>query len=313
MLDCHLALHSMLLLTTASLCDQEKILRLDVVKATTRKSLKPQHFPTRLDRSLALSECRASDTLGLVQVAAPRHHHVMATKFIALLATALLGACATATGDSPGKPDAKRVVDARPTIDSAPDAAAVVEKTLSQNTSDQLTAGSMACALANPQRTVENSYYRVFKLADSGINDIFHVSKITYGIERASAAASLGGKQPAKIKLYNYTGGVGTTLEPAALISLNSLDIMIDDGAAVTRDVAISADVPARGTLVVELALPAPTLTTGQVFFIGSNAAGESKPAFMKAPACNVTVPTSIATTVFGGMDIYLTATGTYP
>jgi hypothetical protein len=221
--------------------------------------------------------------------------------------------CATATTPS-GNPDARKQSDARlgPDAMLAIDALVSVEKTVSQNTSDVFDNGAMACAKNTPQRTVANSYYRVFKLSDFSIDGIFHVNKVTFGVQRAVGVT--GGKQRGEIKLYNYTGTVGTTLDVTKLISLNSLAIMIDDGVAVKRDVAITADVPAEGTLVVELALPDDTTTTtGPVFFIGSNVAGESKVAYMKATACNVAVPTSIATTIFGGMDIYITATGTTP
>ncbi len=198
-------------------------------------------------------------------------------------------------------------VDA-PSIDARVDAAPV-DRTLKQTTLDTVTANnSSACGSA--AGTAENSYYRAFKLSDNGITGAFNVTKVTFGVERATAGMSAAA-QAAQVKLYSYSGGLaGTTLNTAQLTAINALNIMIDNTATpTTKDVDITGIIPAGGALVVEIALPNGQ-AAGNVFYIGSNPGGETKPGYLRAPACTYTSPVTLASIGFPTMKIVINVTG---
>ncbi len=235
--------------------------------------------------------------------------------FAATAATA--NACATA---SPAEPDANGRSDARldsSTTDARIDAAmldasvdaAPLDRTLKQTTLDTVTAdNSSACGTTTG--TAENSYYRAYKLSDDGITNAFNITKVTFGIENATAGMGAAA-QAAQVKLYSYSGALGgTTLNTAQLTPINALNIMIDNAAApTTKDVDITGVVPAGGTLVVEIALPNGQ-AVGNSFYIGSNAGGETKPGYLRAPACTYTSPVTLPSIGLSTMHLVINVTG---
>jgi hypothetical protein len=177
--------------------------------------------------------------------------------------------------------------------------------TLSQNT-DNTTITSLNSVSCNDGQNAENSYYRSFPLADHGVVGAFTISSVSFAIEEAS-----GGTQPATIKLYSYNGvSGGGTLDSTQFVLLASLNISITDQTATIVSYPMTAIVPAGGTVVMEVLTP--DSTTGQIFFIGSNAAGQTKPSYIRAPDCGAAIPTSIANLGFPSMHQIMTITGTY-
>lgn len=238
----------------------------------------------------------------------------MSTLRFSLVVLPLLAAtaCATATSaepDADGRVDSS-IADARvdaPRMDAIVDAAPV-DRTLQQTTLNTVTANnSSACGTS--AGTAENSYYRAFKLSDNGITSAFNVSKVSFGIENATAG--MGTAQAAQVKLYNYSGALGgTTLNTAQLTAINAINIMIDNAAApITKDVDITGVIAAGGTLVVEIALPNGQ-AVGNFFYMGSNAGGETKPGYLRAPACTYTSPVTLPSIGFATMNLVINVTG---
>lgn len=235
-----------------------------------------------------------------------------------LLVLPLVAATACATASS-SEPDANGRSDGRndsPTADARVDApgidamvdAAPVDRTIKQTTLDTVTAdNSSACGTT--AGTAENSYYRAFKLSDNGITGAFNVSKVSFGVENATAG--MGTAQAAQVKLYSYSGALtGTTLNTAQLTAINAINIMIDNAATpTTKDVDITGVIPAGGTLVVEIALPNGQ-AVGNFFYMGSNAGGETKPGYLRAPACTYTSPVTLSSIGFATMNLVINVTG---
>lgn len=206
---------------------------------------------------------------------------------LSLTACASAGGGSSAPSDGPsgeGTPgeDGPPPIDAIP-IDAPPQAAP-----LSQNVSTIPNGTVLGCNQGNFTR--ENSYYRVFVLADHSITTPYMVQSVTFAINQANAG---GTSQPGQIKIGRYTGTPGgVTLDTAAIVPINSASITIPDGAT-SITTPITGLVPAGGALVVELAIP-DGVAASNTFFVGTNAAGEAKPGYIRAPACNVFAPTSM-------------------
>ncbi|HEX2691188.1 MAG TPA: hypothetical protein VHN14_31465 [Kofleriaceae bacterium] len=183
--------------------------------------------------------------------------------------------------------------------------------TLTQTMSNTIVDGiSIACRLSNSV-TRENSYYRVFALADYGITTTFHVTQVDFGIQDASAG--IGTQQSAKVKIGTYGMlPTGTSLDLSQVRSVNSVDIQIpDSNTGRVMTVPITGDIPPSTSLIVELAIPDGTTTgVGNVFFIGTNTQGERKLGYLRAPTCNLSVPTAISS-IAGETDMVLSVTGT--
>lgn len=195
----------------------------------------------------------------------------------------------------------------------APDASVIdappSQVTLSVNTSGGITLNHSFGCVDTSSFTLQNSYYRVFRLADFNITQTLHVTQVDFGIQ--TAAAGTGTQQPARVNLGTYAGtDQGTTLDLAQVRSVSSADIQIPNGSGSRMTVPITGDIASSTSVIVELAIPDGT-TAHNKFFIGSNAAGERSPGYTMATDCNVDSPTAMASFGFGEVDIILSVTGT--
>jgi len=204
-------------------------------------------------------------------------------------------------------------IDAPPLADAPPGQQQI---TLSQ-TNDMTPAGGKGVACGNSLLgTADNSWYRVFKLSDYQINGAFNVQRVTFYSDYAYAGS--GTTQPATIKLGSYAGTLDAdTLMTGSITPIASVPITINDNTGAPAAVAtnVSAVVPAGSNLIVEIALP-DGYATGNIFYIGVSAGGETKKGYIRATpsACNVTTPTSLTSpTGLNKPDnsVLLTVTGT--
>jgi len=185
-------------------------------------------------------------------------------------------------------------------------AASTVTITESTDSSTITTNNSVSCN--NGVGHADNSYYRAFQLSTfPALNQgAFRVDSVTFGVETAS---STGGTQPATVNLYSSSS---TTPTLASLTLLTTTAVTIPDGSASTLTVNFTtppALTVATDTLVVELFTPNGEAVSN-LFFIGSNAAGQSAPGYIKASDCGINDITDLSTVGFGSMDIVMTVTG---
>lgn len=150
----------------------------------------------------------------------------------------------------------------------------------------------------------DNSYWRAFDLSAYGISDDFTVATVQFGIEEAASGGGTG--QPLTVNLYSQTGAAfpGGTRTP-----IGTAGFTIADQALTLFDAAVTGTVPAGADLVVEIFTPSGQ-ALGHLFFIGSNAAGQSAPSYISAADCGVTVPTD-TTAIAAGMHIVMSVSGT--
>lgn len=236
-------------------------------------------------------------------------------------AGAAFAACASAGvsggDDQPGTDapavDAPPGVDGAPGLDGPPVDAAPTPVMLGQTTSMMVGSNnSIACGNADGT-TAENSYYRVFRLADAGITGGLRVTSVTFGVQEA-----LG--QPAvQVKVGTYAGNVvppPAQLDTGLVTPIASATFNVPDTqstAATTVTVPIIANVPALSQLIVEVLSPDQN-GLSKYFYLGGNSAGESKPAYLRAPAtgCAVPQPRTVASIGFPDSHLVIAVSGTH-
>jgi hypothetical protein len=236
------------------------------------------------------------------------------------VAIVVAAACASAGKDNGGggNPDGRQPdsatdsggggTDSAVTIDGPMADAAPVAVTLSQNTNGTMigSASSVACGAAGS--TAENSWYRVFKLADDNIVGGFRVTAVTFGVQEASGLPNV------QVKIGTYSGNVTpppTQLDTALITPLNAATFAVPNtaaAAATTVTVPITANVPALSQMIVEVFSP-DLSGTGRYFYIGGNAAGETKPSYLRAPSGNCATPQPRTTGALGFPNSHLVIT----
>ncbi len=171
---------------------------------------------------------------------------------------------------------------------------------LTQSTSNAITAGNSVSCNAGGLHA-ENSYYRAFAVATG-----FTACAIEVGIETANAGDPAT-TQPATINIYSNVGG---SFPAGTATVVGTASVSVADQAAQILTVPITGTVPSGAQLVAEVLTP-DGQTAGHSFFIGSNAAGQSGPSFLRAPACGINAPTTTTAIGFPDMHIVLNVRGT--
>jgi hypothetical protein len=228
-----------------------------------------------------------------------------------------LTACAQAGGqqsgdDDPGidapSGDAPIVIDA-PEIDAGP-----IPVTLSQSTSETSDLSvSFACRSNADGSTRENSWYRVFRLADEGVANGLRVDSVSFAVAVSS------GLVPVQVKIGTYSGSLNpppAQLDTALITPITSsapFTVPNTNGTPSMVTVPVSANVPALSQMIVEVF--APDLgTTARFFFLGANSAGQAAPGYLRAPACDAPQPQLPGSfdTAFTNSHFVITVAGTH-
>jgi hypothetical protein len=213
--------------------------------------------------------------------------------------------------DAPVRPDAPDI-DAPSHVDAAmPDAPQQpVTVTLQETVNNTIAAAnSIACGNGVPE-TRDNTWYRAFALSDFGISNDFHVTQISFAIQESAGTPSV------QVKIGSYAGTVGgTTINTAMITALNAVTVPIP--ATTTGEsvpAPITADIPAGGKFVVQIAAP-DQLGTGKYVYIGASNGGENKPSYISSVGCGITTPTrpiDVDPTQFPNVDMIILVTGNH-
>ncbi len=239
-------------------------------------------------------------------------------------ACALVGlvACASAgvgggTGDDEGPTDATVPTDGT-LIDAAdPDAPGIdagpISVTLTQTSSGSVGSNnSIACGNSDGT-TAENSWYRIFRLADANITTGLRVTAVTFGVQESQ------GMPAVQIKIGTYSGNVQpppAQLDVALISPITAVTFAVPNTASTTPmsvTVPIIANAPALSQIVVEVFSPN-LLGTSKYFYLGGNNAGEAKPAYLRAPSgtCATPQPKSTSALGFPMSHLVISVSGTH-
>jgi hypothetical protein len=204
-------------------------------------------------------------------------------------------------------------IDAAITTDAPMADAAPVAVTLTQNAGTTIgSANSIACG--NPDgTTAENSWYRVFRLADHSIVGGLHVTAVSFGVQEALGLPNV------QVKIGTYSGNVQpppTQLDIGLITPITSATFAVPNTASTaptTVTVPISANVPALSQMIVEVFSPDMNATS-KYFYLGGNSTGESKPGYLRAPtgACATPQPKTTAALGFPTTHLFITVAGTH-
>jgi hypothetical protein len=118
----------------------------------------------------------------------------------------------------------------------------------------------------------------------------YDVTSVSFGIEAARSGTGLG--QPLTVRLYTNTGGVfpGGSRTQIAAISLTVMDTTPS-----FLNVPLAVTVPAgTSEMVMEVFTPSGQ-DAGNAFYIGSNAAAQTRPSYVSAATCGYPTPTDTA------------------
>lgn len=175
--------------------------------------------------------------------------------------------------------------------------------TLSQTNSNAITpSNSIVCSVGS--FTEENTFYRAFNLDALGY-DSFDVQRVDFAVE-----AFTEGTSPyfVEVLIYSVSDGVFPTatlnLERSQLVEITTADVNTLKQITLTSPVIISSAEMVIGLRLTN-GVPANVL-----FYLGSNANGQSAPVYMLAPACSITTPTDIASIGFPNMHLILNVSG---
>ncbi|GAB4086864.1 hypothetical protein GCM10028784_34940 [Myceligenerans cantabricum] len=137
---------------------------------------------------------------------------------------------------------------------------------------------------------------RTFTLEDFDIGGELAVTNVSFGVESSDAGADV------TVNLYTLDGA----LRYENMTEIGSATETLDGQALALVDVPVEGTAPAGSTLVAEITVP-----DGPVFFVGSNAEGETAPTYVASEACGNTEPVEVADAGFPDMHAVINVTGT--
>lgn len=165
---------------------------------------------------------------------------------------------------------------------------------------------SIACIQDGTDFHFDTSWWRAFSPADYGIETVFGICALEMTIEVADDGAGAG--QPMTINLWEnsedcpFPGGTRT------LIGTTSITVV--DQSLTTLMIPITGTVRALTEFAVEIAVP-DRVAQEDIFFAGSNAAGQTRPTYISSTECNLPQPIDLAAIGFPNSHVIMRVIGT--
>jgi hypothetical protein len=166
--------------------------------------------------------------------------------------------------------------------------------------------GSIGCGDPNTLVTRDNTWFRVFSLADFAVTKPFHVGGVTFAVESSSQAVSLD------VTVGTYTGVTfEDTLDMTTFTELATTTAQIPTTlSGRLYSVPLQAEIPANGTLAVQIVAPDLNSSSGK-FRIGSTAGTETHPGYIQSTACGISTPERTALAGKPNAHLIIAVTGT--
>lgn len=150
-----------------------------------------------------------------------------------------------------------------------------------------VTAGGVACWSGATGEYRENSFYRAYNLSDFSVTEDFEVSSVEYGQGSADDGKLI------TVNIYTATSDNLTTATLTLVATATHTSSSADDLTLIT--VPITATITAGSTIAFEVLAGDSGTNTGETFFPGINAVGENDDSYIKAEACGITAPATLA------------------
>jgi hypothetical protein len=200
---------------------------------------------------------------------------------------------------------ARRAVPATPTARSPEGDCGPLSAT--QNTSQTpASLTSIACVTQDGNDFhFDTSWWRAFRLADYGIEGDFTVCALEMAIEVADSGSGAG--QPMTVNLWlneetcPFPGGARTLIGTAS--------VTVTDQSLTTLTIPVSGTARALSELAVEIAVPN-GVPQSDVFFAGSNSAGQTAPTYISSTECGLPQPIDLAAIGFPDSHVIMRVIG---
>lgn len=164
---------------------------------------------------------------------------------------------------------------------------------------------SVACAANDGSYTSDNYYSRAFKLSDYSINYDYKITNVAFGVESASDTF------PVLVSIYKMASG---TYPSGTTTLLNAVDVEVSPDnnlGMVDTGTDLEQVIPSGSTFVVEIYHDGQD--SGQLFYMGANAQGQTKPSYLMSAGCSVNSPVTTTAIGFPNAQWVMTITGENP
>jgi hypothetical protein len=181
-----------------------------------------------------------------------------------------------------------------------------VTRTRLQQTYDMTVTPNRSVACSNANGTQENSWYRMFALANEGIDRPFTVYRVNFGVQTAI------GDSRVKVSIGTYAGDAGSVeLDVAKIDVLAMTTIPVYDGTVGQLQANFPAvEVPQSSNLIVEIRSEG--YTDGRYFYLGSTQSTESIPGYLRAPTCGTPNPLMTSALGYSQTHLIIAVSGAY-
>lgn len=181
------------------------------------------------------------------------------------------------------------------------DPAGTCPSTITHSTSQAITQNNSISCNTGPPASLhfDTSYWRAFNMGTFTGARRYDVTSVSFAIESARSKTGLG--QPVTIRLYASNDG---PFPGGSRTQIATRNVTLMDTTFSILTVPLIATVPAgTAELVMEVFTPSGQ-EAGNSFFIGSNAAGQTRPSYVSAPNCGN--PTPVETATVGRPDMHI-------
>jgi hypothetical protein len=181
-----------------------------------------------------------------------------------------------------------------------------VTRTWLSQTDDMTIAPQLSLACSDANGTTENSWYRIFQLAEMGVDKPFTVHRVNFGVQ------TVIGDQRVKVSIGTYAGHPGSVeLDPAKIDVLGLTTIPVAEGTSQVLQANFPAiTVPQSANLIVEI--KSEGYRDGRFFYLGATHSAETIPGYLRAPTCEVPNPVMTSGLGYSQTHVIIAVSGAY-
>lgn len=175
-----------------------------------------------------------------------------------------------------------------------------------EQTANSEIAPSLSLACSDATGTKENSWYRIFRLEDFGVDRSFTVHRVNFGVQTAI------GDQRVRVSIGTYAGSAGAVELDTSKIDVLALNtITVKEGKAYTAQANFpDVQIPAGSNLVVEVKTDGSS--DGGYFYLGATTAQEMMPGYLRAPTCKTPNPLMTSALGYTQTHLVISVSGSY-
>jgi hypothetical protein len=180
-----------------------------------------------------------------------------------------------------------------------------VTRTWLSQTDDMTIAPGLSLACSDATGTKDNSWYRIFRLGEMGVDGPLTVHRVNFGVQTAI------GDSRVKVSIGTYDGHPGSVeLDLAKVDLLGLTTIAVPEGTQQMLQANFPAiSVPQGANLIVEIRSEG---QDGRYFYLGATQSTETIPGYLRAPTCDIPNPVMTAGLGYSQTHLVIAVSGSY-